>query len=210
MSKLKVILAVIIGILTAASPTPLRIIGAAAILLFLIKYREDEGRMRMVALTAIGFSIAMFPSPWHALAAGIMLYLVYKRWEDAGFLGLLGGLSMITTYMFFEYAATRLGVFYGERLFYLDATTAFLLSWVLFYTGVAVVAISTFLIFMRVAEEVMEERRHEIVVESEKELVVKKAESVGADKEPEGKKEENKKEEEKSKKKFVDIEEVEL
>jgi len=208
MSRLKIILAVIIGILVAASPTPLRIIGAAAILLFLIKYREDESRMRMVALAAIGFSIAMFPSPWHALAAGIMLYLAYRRWEDAGFLGLLAGGSMVTTYMFFEYVTFRLGWFYGERIFYLDAATSFLLSWLLFYTGIAVIAISVSLIFMRVAEETM----HEIAIEPEE---VKKpkapikdrsgAEDVGT--KP---KEEAPAEGEKPKKKIIGIEEVEV
>jgi hypothetical protein len=206
MSRLKVILAVVIGILVASSPTPLRIIGAAAILLFLMKYREDEGRMRMVALTAIGFSIAMFPSPWHAMASGLMLYLVYKKWEDAGFLGLLAGGSMVTTYMFFEYAVVRLGWFYGERIFYLDAATAFLLSWVLFHVGIGVTAISTSLIFMRVIEEALEE--HEITLEPDEAVPAAAEKTEDAGREPEEEKADDGGG--KVRRKFARIEEVEI
>jgi signal transduction histidine kinase len=161
LTKTKVILLMLIGALTAASPNILRIVAMILLLIYIIKYREEKGPMRMAAFVAVGYSVALFPSPWHALACGIMLYLIYKRWEDAGFLGLLGGFSMISAYAFYEYAGYRLGWFFGERLFYIDYATAVILGYGLFYTGVAVTAISTFLIFMKVAEETVKAREAE-------------------------------------------------
>ncbi len=153
LTKAKVVLLMFIGALTAASPTILRILAAALLIIFIIRYREDEGAMRMAAFVAVGYSVALFPSPWHALAAGVMLYLIYRRWEDAGFLGLLSGLSMVAAYMFYTFAEQKLGWLYGVRLFYTDPATSLILGYGLFYTGVAVTAISSFLIFMKVAEE---------------------------------------------------------
>jgi hypothetical protein len=153
LTKAKVILLMLIGGLTAASPSILRISAAVLLLIFIIRYREDEGVMRMAAFVAVGYSVALFPSPWHAVASGVMLYLIYRRWEDAGFLGLLGGLSMVTAYLFYTLAEQKLGWLYGVRLFYTDPATSLILGYGLFYTGVAVTAISTFLIFMKVTEE---------------------------------------------------------
>jgi len=153
LTKVKVVLLMLIGSLTAASPDILRIVAAVILLIYIIKYREEESAMRMAAFVAVGYSVALFPSPWHALACGIMLYLICKRWEDAGFLGLLGGFSMISTYMFYTFAEQKLGWLYGVRLFHTDPATSLILGYGLFYTGVAVTAISTFLIFMKVMEE---------------------------------------------------------
>jgi len=154
LTKAKVVLLLMVGALTAASPNILRILAAVLLILFIIRYsREDEGAMRMAAFVAVGYSVALFPSPWHALAAGVMLYLIYRRWEDAGFLGLLGGLSMVAAYMFYIFAEQKLGWFYGVRLFYTDPATSLILGYGLFYTGVAITAISSFLIFMKVTEE---------------------------------------------------------
>ena len=146
----------LVGGLTAASPNALRILAAALLLIYIIRYREDESAARMAAFVAVGYSVALFPSPWHVLAAGAMLYLVYKRWEDAGFLGLLGGLSMVTAYGFYTLAEQKLGWLYGVRLFYTDPATSLILGYGLFYTGVAVASISIFLIFMKVAEDAAE------------------------------------------------------
>jgi len=156
LTKAKVVLLMLIGGLTAASPNILRILAAVLLLIYIIRYREDEGAAKMVAFVAVGYSVALFPSPWHALAAGAMLYLIYKRWGDAGFLGLLSGLSMATAYMFYTFAEQKLGWLYGVRLFYIDPATSLILGYGLFYTGVAVTAISVFLIFMKVAEEAVE------------------------------------------------------
>jgi signal transduction histidine kinase len=152
-TKAKVILLILIGSLTAASPNILRILAMILLLIYIIRYREDESVMRMVSFVAVGYSVALFPSPWYALAAGIMLYLIYKRWDDAGFLGLLSGLSMVSAYAFYTFAEQKLGWFYGIRLFYTDAVTSLIIHGVLFATGTAVVAISTFLIFMKIVEE---------------------------------------------------------
>jgi len=146
----------LVGGLTAASPNALRILAAALLLIYIIRYREDESAAKMAAFVAVGYSVALFPSPWHVLAAGAMLYLVYKRWEDAGFLGLLGGLSMVTAYGFYTLAEQKLGWLYGVRLFYTDPATSLILGYGLFYTGVAVASISIFLIFMKVAEDAAE------------------------------------------------------
>lgn len=156
LTKAKVVVLMLVGGLTAASPNALRILAAALLLIYIIRYREDESAARMAAFVAVGYSVALFPSPWHALAAGAMLYLVYKRWEDAGFLGLLGGLSMVTAYGFYTLAEQKLGWLYGVRLFYTDPATSLILSYGLFYTGVAVASISIFLIFMKVAEDAAE------------------------------------------------------
>jgi signal transduction histidine kinase len=152
-SKTKIILLMLIGGLTAASPNILRIVAMILLVIYIIRYRQEEGTMKMAAFVAVGYSVALFPSPWHALAAGVMLYLIYRRWDDAGFLGLLGGLSMVTAYVFYAFAEQKLGWLYGLRLFYTDPTTSLILGYGLFYTGVAVSAISAFLIFMKVAEE---------------------------------------------------------
>jgi len=117
--------------------------------------------VRMAAFVAVGYSVALFPSPWHALAAGAMLYLIYRRWEDAGFLGLLGGLSMVTAYAFYTFAEQKLGWLYGVRLFHTDPATSLILGYGLFYTGVAVAAISAFLIFMKAAEEAVRAEKAE-------------------------------------------------
>lgn len=156
LTKAKVVVLMLVGGLTAASPNALRILAAALLLIYIIRYREDESAARMAAFVAVGYSVALFPSPWHALAAGVMLYLVYKRWEDAGFLGLLGGLSMVTAYGFYTLAEQKLGWLYGVRLFYTDPATSLILGYGLFYTGVAVASISIFLIFMKVAEDAAE------------------------------------------------------
>jgi asparagine N-glycosylation enzyme membrane subunit Stt3 len=153
LTKAKVVLLMLIGGLTAASPNILRMLAAVLLLIYIIRYREDESAARMAAFVAVGYSVALFPSPWHALASGVMLYLIYKRWEDAGFLGMLGGLSMITAYTFYTFAEQKLGWLYGMRLFYTDPATSLILGYGLFYTGVAATSISVFLIFMRVAEE---------------------------------------------------------
>jgi hypothetical protein len=153
LTKAKAVLLMLVGGLTAASPNILRIVVVILLLIYIIRYREDEGAARMAAFVAVGYSVALFPSPWHALAAGAMLYLIYKRWEDAGFLGLLSGLSMVTAYMFYTFAEQKLGWLYGMRLFHTDPATSLILGYGLFYTGVAVTAISVFLIFMKVAEE---------------------------------------------------------
>ena len=156
LTKAKVVVLMLVGGLTAASPNVLRILAAALLLIYIIRYREDESAARMTAFVAVGYSVALFPSPWHALAAGAMLYLVYKRWEDAGFLGLLGGLSMVTAYAFYTLAEQKLGWLYGVRLFHTDPATSLILGYGLFYTGVAVASISIFLIFMKVAEDAAE------------------------------------------------------
>jgi signal transduction histidine kinase len=153
LTKAKVVLLALTGALTAASPNIFRILAMILLLIYIIRYREEESAMRMVAFVAVGYSVALFPSPWHALAAGAMLYLIYKRWDDAGFLGLLSGLSMITAYMFYTFAEQKLGWLYGVRLFYTDPATSLILGYGLFYTGVATTAISMFLIFLRVAED---------------------------------------------------------
>jgi signal transduction histidine kinase len=156
LTKAKVVLLMLIGGLTAASPNILRILTAVLLLIYIIRYREDESAARMAAFVAVGYSVALYPSPWHALASGAMLYLIYRRWEDAGFLGLLSGLSMVSAYTFYMFAEQKLGWVWGIRLFYTDAVTAFLIHGILFNTGVAVTAISVFLIFMKIAEETAE------------------------------------------------------
>ena len=153
LTKAKVVLLMLVGALTAASPNIFKILAAIPLLIYIIRYREDGSVMRMVAFVAVGYSAALFPSPWHVLAAGAMLYLIYKRWEDAGFLGLLGGLSMVVAYAFYTFAEQKLGWFYGVRLFHTDPITSLILGYGLFYTGIAIAAISMFLIFMRVAED---------------------------------------------------------
>jgi signal transduction histidine kinase len=153
LSKTKIILLMLIGGLTAASPNILRILAMILLVIYIIRYRQEEGAMKMTAFVAVGYSVALFPSPWHALAAGVILYLIYKRWDDAGFLGLLGGLSMVAAYAFYAFAEQKLGWLYGVRLFYTDPATSLVLGYGLFYTGVAVTAISAFLIFIKVAEE---------------------------------------------------------
>ena len=156
LTKAKAVLLMLIGGLTAASPNILRILALILLLIYIIRYREDEGAARMAAFVAVGYSVALYPSPWHALASGVMLYLIYRRWEDAGFLGLLSGLSMFTAYTFYTFAEQKLGWVWGVRLFYTDADTSFLIHGVLFNTGVAITAISVFLIFMKIAEEAAE------------------------------------------------------
>jgi asparagine N-glycosylation enzyme membrane subunit Stt3 len=156
LTKAKAVLLMLIGGLTTMSPNILRILAAVLLLIYIIRYREDESAARMAAFVAVGYSVALFPSPWHAAAAGVMLYLLYKRWEDAGFLGLLSGLSMVTAYMFYTFAEQKLGWLYGARLFYMDPATSLILGYGIFYTGVAVTSISIFLIFMKVAEEATE------------------------------------------------------
>ncbi len=184
LTKAKVVLLMLIGALTAASPNILRILAAALLIIYIIRYREDEGAMRMAAFVAVGYSVALFPSPWHALATGIMLYLIYRRWEDAGFLGLLSGLSMVTAYMFYTFAEQKLGWLYGVRLFYTDPATSLLLGYGLFYTGVAVTAISTFLVFMKVAEEAVkaeaaeEQMLKKLAPKPREEVVVEKKEAA--------------------------------
>jgi signal transduction histidine kinase len=153
LTKTKIVLLMFIGSLTAASPNILRILALILLLTYITRYREDEGAARMAAFAAVGYSVALFPSPWHAVAAGVMLYLIYRRWEDAGFLGLLSGLLMVTAYMFYTFAEQKLGWIYGVRLFYTDTATSMILGYGLFYTGIAVTAISVFLIFMKAAEE---------------------------------------------------------
>jgi signal transduction histidine kinase len=153
LTKAKVALLMLIGGITAASPTILRTLAAVFLLIYIIRYRADESAARMAAFVAVGYSVALFPSPWHAVASGVMLYLIHRRWEDAGFLGLLSGLSMAAAYMFYTLAEQKLGWLYGVRLFSTDPATSLILSYGLFYTGVAVTSISVFLIFMRVAEE---------------------------------------------------------
>jgi signal transduction histidine kinase len=153
LTKAKIVLLALIGAHTATSPNIFRILAMILLLIYIIRYREEKSAMRMVAFVAVGYSVALFPSPWHALAAGVMLYMIYKRWDDAGFLGLLSGLSMITAYMFYTLAEQKLGWLYGVRLFYTDPATSLILGYGLFYTGVATTAISTFLIFLRVAED---------------------------------------------------------
>jgi signal transduction histidine kinase len=156
LTKAKVVLLMLIGSLTAASPNILRILAAVLLLIYIIRYREDASSARMAAFVAVGYSVALFPSPWHAIATGVMLYLIYKRWEDAGFLGLLSGFSMVAVYTFYTVAEQKLGWIYGERLFYTDPITSIILGYGLFYTGIAIAAISVFLIFMKVAEEATE------------------------------------------------------
>jgi len=156
LTKAKAVLLMLIGGLTAASPNILRILALILLIIYIIRYREDEGTAKMAAFVAVGYSVALYPSPWHALASGIMLYLIYKRWEDAGFLGLLSGLSMFTAYTFYMFAEQKLGWVWGVRLFYTDAVTSFLIHGILFNTGVAITAISVFLIFMKIAEEAAE------------------------------------------------------
>ena len=156
LTKAKAVLLMLIGGLTAASPNILRILALILLLIYIIRYREDEGAARMAAFVAVGYSVALYPSPWHALASGVMLYLIYRRWEDAGFLGLLSGLSMFTAYTFYTFAEQKLGWVWGVRLFYTDAVTSFLIHGILFNTGVAITAISVFLIFMKIAEEAAE------------------------------------------------------
>jgi len=153
LTKAKVVLLMLVGALTAASPNIFKVLAAIPLLIYIIRYREDGSVMRMAAFVAVGYSAALFPSPWHVLAAGAMLYLIYKRWEDAGFLGLLGGLSMVVAYAFYTFAEQKLGWFYGVRLFHTDPITSLILGYGLFYTGIAIAAISMFLIFMRVAED---------------------------------------------------------
>ena len=153
LTRAKVVLLMLIGGITAASPNILRILAAVLLLIYIIRYREDESAARMAAFVAVGYSVALFPSPWHAVASGVMLYLIYRRWGDAGFLGLLGGSSMVTAYAFYTLAEQKLGWLYGVRLFHTDPATSLILGYGLFYTGVAVTAISVFLIFMKVAEE---------------------------------------------------------
>jgi signal transduction histidine kinase len=182
LTKAKAVLLMLIGGLTAASPNILRILVAVLLLIYIIRYREDEGAARMAAFVAVGYSVALYPSPWHALASGVMLYLIYRRWEDAGFLGLLSGLSMFTAYTFYMFAEQKLGWVWGVRLFYTDAVTSFLIHGILFNTGVAVTAISVFLIFMKIAEEAAEaeaaERRmlRKMAPKPQKETAEKKAE----------------------------------
>jgi signal transduction histidine kinase len=185
LTKTKTILLMLIGGLTAASPNIFRIAAMILLLLYIIRYKEDEGAMRMAAFVAVGYSVALFPSPWHALAAGAMLYLIYKRWEDAGFLGLLGGLSMVVAYMFYTFAEQKLGWLYGVRLFYTDPATSLILGYGLFYTGVAVATISTFLIFMRVAEETT--KGYAVAIGGEEEMPKKKPKQLETvrEKEPE-------------------------
>jgi len=156
LTKAKAVLLMLIGGLTAASPNIFRIAALILLLIYIIRYKEDEGAARMAAFVAVGYSVALYPSPWHALASGVMLYLIYRRWEDAGFLGLLSGLSMFTAYTFYTFAEQKLGWVWGVRLFYTDADTSFLIHGVLFNTGVAITAISVFLIFMKIAEEAAE------------------------------------------------------
>jgi len=156
LTKAKAVLLMLIGGLTAASPNILRILALVLLLIYIIRYKEDEGAARMAAFVAVGYSVALYPSPWHALASGVMLYLIYRRWEDAGFLGLLSGLSMFTAYTFYTFAEQKLGWVWGVRLFYTDAVTSFLIHGILFNTGVAITAISVFLIFMKIAEEAAE------------------------------------------------------
>jgi signal transduction histidine kinase len=153
LTKAKAVLLMLIGGLTAASPNILRILALILLLIYIIRYKEDEGAAKMAAFVAVGYSVALYPSPWHALASGVMLYLIYRRWEDAGFLGLLSGLSMVTAYTFYTFAEQKLGWLYGARLFYTDPATSLILGYGLFYTGVAVASISVFLIFMKVAED---------------------------------------------------------
>jgi signal transduction histidine kinase len=205
LTKTKIILAMLIGGLTAASPSILRIAAVILLLIYIIRYREEEGTARMAGFVAVGYSAALFPSPWHALACGIMLYLIYKRWEDAGFLGLLGGLSMVTAYMFYTFAEQKLGWLYGVRLFYTDPATSLILGYGLFYTGVAVSTISTFLIFMKVAEEAVE-------AETAAEQMLKRLTPKPQDKEKkEEKKEEVAEEEgEKEKEETVEVEKNEV
>jgi len=156
LTKAKAVLLMLIGGLTAASPNILRILALILLLIYIIRYKEDESAARMAAFVAVGYSVALYPSPWHALASGVMLYLIYRRWEDAGFLGLLSGLSMFTAYTFYTFAEQKLGWVWGVRLFYTDAVTSFLIHGILFNTGVAITAISVFLIFMKIAEEAAE------------------------------------------------------
>jgi signal transduction histidine kinase len=163
-TKTKVVLLMVIGGLTTMSPNILRILAAVLILIYIIRYREDESAARMAAFVAVGYSVALFPSPWHAVASSVMLYLINKRWEDAGFLGLLSGLSMVTAYMFYTLAEQKLGWLYGVRLFYMDPATSLILGYGLFYIGVAVTSISIFLIFMKVAEEATETEAAERVM----------------------------------------------
>jgi len=185
LTKAKAVLLMLIGGLTAASPNILRILAAVLLLIYIIRYREDESAARMAAFVAVGYSVALYPSPWHALASGVMLYLIYRRWGDAGFLGLLGGLSMFTAYTFYMFAEQKLGWVWGVRLFYTDAVTSFLIHGILFNTGVAITAISVFLIFMKIAEEAAEAEAAERQMlrkmapklhEEEKETAEKKAE----------------------------------
>jgi len=156
LTKAKAVLLMLIGGLTAASPNILRILALVLLIIYIIRYREDESVMKMAAFVAVGYSVALYPSPWHALASGVMLYLIYRRWEDAGFLGLLSGLSMFTAYTFYMFAEQKLGWVWGVRLFYTDAITSFLIHGILFNTGVAITAISVFLILMKIAEEAAE------------------------------------------------------
>jgi hypothetical protein len=153
LTKAKVVLLMLIGGLTAVSPNILRILALILLLIYIVRYKEDEGAARLTAFVAVGYSVALFPSPWHAVAAGIMLYLVYKRWDDAGFLGLLSGLSMVTAYAFYTFVEQKLGWLYGIRIFHMDSITSLLLGYGLFYTGIAVTAASIFLIFMKTVEE---------------------------------------------------------
>jgi signal transduction histidine kinase len=215
LTKAKIILLMLIGGLTAASPDIFRIAAMILLLIYIIRYRNEEGAMKMAAFVAVGYSAALFPSPWHVVAAGVMLYLIYKRWEDAGFLGLLGGLSMVTAYMFYTFAEQKLGWFYGARLFYTDPVTSLILGYGLFYTGAAMIVISAFLIFMKVAEEVS--RGYTVVIGGEEETPkkLKRLGAVGAEKKEE-KKEEAETAEEKAetppaeKKKIGLLREVEL
>jgi len=204
LTRAKVVLLMLIGGLTAASPDVLRILAAALLLIYIIRYREDEGAAKMAAFVAVGYSVALFPSPWHAVASGVMLYLIYRRWGDAGFLGLLGGSSMVTAYMFYTLAEQKLGWLHGVRLFYTDPATSLILGYGIFYTGVAVTSISVFLIFMKVAEEVaqaeaaeeqmlkrMAPKKEEKKEEAEKKAVMEgKKEEIEKKEEEEGKKSE--------------------
>jgi asparagine N-glycosylation enzyme membrane subunit Stt3 len=194
LTKAKVVLLMLIGVLTAASPNILRMLAAVLLLIYIIRYKEDESAARMAAFVAVGYSVALFPSPWHAVAAGVMLYLIHKMWEDAGFLGLLSGISMVTAYMFYTLAEQKLGWLYGVRLFYMDPATSLILGYGMFYTGVAIAAISMFLIFMKVAEEAAKaetsaERMMKRMAPKEKKEVVAKGEKKEAAAEEEEKKE---------------------
>ena len=176
LTKAKVVLLVLIGTLTAASPNVFKILAAILLLIYIIRYRESESAMKMASFVAVGYSAALFPSPWYALAVGIMLYLIYKRWDDAGFLGLLSGLSMIAAYMFFVFAEQKLGWLYGVRLFYTDPITSLIIYGVLFAVSTAMVAISTFLIFMKIVEETS--GGYTVVIGGEEEMPREKTKQV--------------------------------
>jgi signal transduction histidine kinase len=198
LTKAKVVLLMLIGGLTAASPNILRILAAVLLLIYIIRYREDESAARMAAFVAVGYSVALYPSPWHALASGVMLYLIYRRWEDAGFLGLLSGLSMFTAYTFYMFAEQKLGWVWGVRLFYTDAFTSFLIHGILFNTGVAITAISVFLIFVKIAEETAEAEA------AERQMLRKMAPKLHEEKETAEKKEATAEEDKKEEKAVVE------